>query len=50
MTGPSRNPAPPARRRRDALEPLAAQGFISAIEPLQALGLFLELLSPETAR
>ena len=39
MTGSSRTPATPARRLRDALEPLAAQGFISAIEPLQALGL-----------
>ncbi len=39
MTGPSVIAATPSRRLRDALEPLAAQGFISAIEPLQALGL-----------
>jgi hypothetical protein len=39
VTGGSRIPGTPARRLRDALEPLAAQGFTSAREPLEALGL-----------
>jgi hypothetical protein len=39
MTTTSRIPRTPARRLRDALEPLAAQGFMSAREPLEALGL-----------
>src|ERR1700722_9755264 len=39
MAGTSRAPSSPARRLRDALEPIAAQGFMSAREPLEALGL-----------
>jgi hypothetical protein len=39
MTTMSRAPHTPARRLRDALEPLAAQGFTSARQPLEALGL-----------
>jgi hypothetical protein len=39
MTTPSRIPTTPARRLRDALEPIAAQGFFSDRDQLQALGL-----------
>jgi hypothetical protein len=39
MIGTNRAPGTPARRLSDALEPLAAQGFTSAREPLEALGL-----------
>ena len=39
MTSTSLVSDTPARRLRDALEPLAAQGFSSAREPMKALGL-----------